>query len=112
MREQEMRTMFDHMDKNHNGYVTPKELKCYLRANNIKVTNKEVKEFFNRYDESGDVTVLLTSKQYEDEYSIAVQRKKIYQHIYSFTKITNALVANLFIIPYVKTFGIQSYHNI
>ncbi|TNN06206.1 putative calmodulin [Schistosoma japonicum] len=66
-----MRTMFDHMDKNHNGYVTPKELKCYLRANNIKVTNKEVKEFFN-----------------------------------------SALVANLFIIPYVKTFGIQSYHNI
>ncbi|KAH8865645.1 calmodulin [Schistosoma japonicum] len=54
-----MRTMFDHMDKNHNGYVTPKELKCYLRANNIKVTNKEVKEFFNRYDESGDGQISL-----------------------------------------------------
>ncbi|VDP26367.1 unnamed protein product [Schistosoma margrebowiei] len=46
--------MFDHMDKNHNGYVTAKELRSYLRAHDAKVTAKQVKEFIHKIDESGD----------------------------------------------------------
>ncbi|CAH8572108.1 unnamed protein product [Schistosoma turkestanicum] len=57
--EQELRTMFDHMDKNHNGYVTAKELKSYLKAHDAKVTNKEVKEFIRKLDESGDGQISL-----------------------------------------------------
>lgn len=53
-REQEIRTMFDHMDKNHNGYVTAKELRYYLKVHDARVTNKEVKDFIRKIDESGD----------------------------------------------------------
>ncbi|CAH8658204.1 unnamed protein product [Schistosoma haematobium] len=52
--EQEIRTMFDHMDKNHNGYVTAKELRYYLKVHDARVTNKEVKDFIRKIDESGD----------------------------------------------------------
>ncbi|XP_018654220.1 putative calmodulin [Schistosoma mansoni] len=57
--EQEMRTIFDHMDRNHNGYVTAKELKYFLRLHDARVTNREVKEFIRKLDESGDGQISL-----------------------------------------------------
>ncbi|CAH8869867.1 unnamed protein product [Trichobilharzia szidati] len=56
--EQEIRTIFDHMDSNHNGYVTAKELRAYLKAHDAKVTNKEIKAYISRLDESGDGQII------------------------------------------------------
>ncbi|XP_018654221.1 hypothetical protein Smp_032980 [Schistosoma mansoni] len=51
--------LFGKLDKNHNGLVSQKEIKAYLRSNSTKYNCKEVKEFVGKIDDNSDGQISL-----------------------------------------------------
>ncbi|CAH8651571.1 unnamed protein product [Heterobilharzia americana] len=55
----EVRLIFSQIDKNHNGFVTPRELKSFFRRHDAKFDRREIKEFVSRLDGDGDGQISL-----------------------------------------------------
>ncbi|VDP26366.1 unnamed protein product [Schistosoma margrebowiei] len=51
--------LFGKLDKNHNGLVSQKEIKAYLKSNSTKYNNKEVREFVSKIDDNSDGQISL-----------------------------------------------------
>ncbi|KAH8865653.1 EF hand protein [Schistosoma japonicum] len=50
----EIGEIFGKLDKNHNGLVSQKELKAFLKHNSVKYENKEIREFVAKIDDNND----------------------------------------------------------
>ncbi|KAH9590551.1 hypothetical protein MS3_00003189 [Schistosoma haematobium] len=51
--------LFGKLDKNHNGLVSQREIKAYLRSNSTKYNTKEVREFVKKIDDNSDGQISL-----------------------------------------------------
>ncbi|CAI2734436.1 unnamed protein product [Schistosoma spindalis] len=51
--------LFRKLDKNHNGLVSQREIKAYLRSNSTKFNSKEVREFVGKIDDNSDGQISL-----------------------------------------------------
>ncbi|CAH8869869.1 unnamed protein product [Trichobilharzia szidati] len=55
----EVRCIFNQIDKNRNGFVTPRELRAFFRKHDAKFDRREIKEFISRLDGDGDGQISL-----------------------------------------------------